>query len=142
MKKTELRIGNFVLSPKIEQVFSDGDKIQIGEQVPMPINSIHGDNTIRLMNGDESIGCFKLRFIEPIPLTEEWLKKIGFNEDHNYPTLWSKNEFSIWWYPERRSVMLHKSVPCNVNYRYVHQLQNVYFALTGEELVDHATLAN
>ena len=77
----------------------------------------------------------------PIPLTEEWLLKFGFEED-NYTYIKGvhqkifsgimkfefneslKNwEFSIGRYNDLTRV------------EYVHQLQNLYYALTGEELI-------
>ena len=80
--------------------------------------------------------------IEPIPLTEEWLLKFGFEDitgvdyllhisidfklilipvDGFYPQI-NKADDSGW-----QSISLNK-----INY--VHELQNLYFALTGEEL--------
>ena len=72
---------------------------------------------------------------KPIPITEEWLLKLGFEERKNliftysFPnkkyayTIFGDNEdgFSI--------TLLYK-----IEIKYVHQLQNLYFALTGEEL--------
>ncbi len=55
--------------------------------------------------------------IEPIPITEEWLDKFGFSEHGNKkvtPLLLSFLETDL----------------C----KHVHQLQNLYYALTGEEL--------
>tara|TARA_R110002111_G_scaffold117530_1_gene179658 strand:- start:1308 stop:1625 length:318 start_codon:yes stop_codon:yes gene_type:complete len=63
----------------------------------------------------------------PIPLTEEWLVKFGFSLQSkemyfNYGmSIWKCNEMFI----------------CNKNgmiIKHVHQLQNLYFALTNEEL--------
>lgn len=72
----------------------------------------------------------------PIPLTEEWLIKFGFEKVKNV------NENT---YPDfrKRSVELLKNVngfyvlhrnEGFTDIHYVHQLQNLYFALTGEEL--------
>jgi hypothetical protein len=66
--------------------------------------------------------------IEPIQLSEEWLLKFGFCKFKNY------NDFSkggIIIHGRKRGFVLRKSVP---DIKYVHQLQNLYFALTGEEL--------
>lgn len=73
---------------------------------------------------------------EPIPLTEEWLLKLGFEkvEDINKDT-----------YPDYKikGMLIHSNVHGNYvlgNYspicfiNNVHQLQNIYFALMGEEL--------
>ena len=77
---------------------------------------------------------YKLNTTQPIPLTEEWLLNFGFKLNGiNY---------------ELPNFRFHINKPLNYdgfvfcdNYnvitekiKYVHQLQNLYFALTGEEL--------
>lgn len=71
---------------------------------------------------------------KPIVLTEEWLIKLGFNKRHN--------EFYL------ENFRFHINKPCNYDgfifcegysvitdkIHFVHQLQNLYFALTGLEL--------
>jgi hypothetical protein len=135
MKPTELRIKNLVnineltridntnelplINPlfKIERIDEDGEIIIYSE-----INNLH-------------IHC-DLESIQPIPLTEEWLlnfgfKKIGVNFQLKSFCLWySSSEICyVWrfmnvWEIEGRKVCLNN----------VHQLQNFWFALTGEEL--------
>ena len=75
-----------------------------------------------------------VEFISPIPLTDEWLLKLGF-----------KKNGRDWELPNFR---FHVNKPINYNgfvfcdgytvitekIQYVHQLQNLYFALTGAEL--------
>ena len=77
---------------------------------------------------------------EPIPLTEEWLLKFGF--DFSIDT-WYLKGVAIWkteccdakgneeigFFYELRDVGM-----MDMHVKYVHQLQNLYFALTGEEL--------
>lgn len=63
---------------------------------------------------------------KPIPLTEEWLLMFGFNGwdiGHYTLALTNGNFFHI-----------DNESPIARNVKYVHQLQNLYFALTGEEL--------
>jgi hypothetical protein len=76
--------------------------------------------------------------IEPIPLTEEWLLKLGFK----------RIKKGIGWDKLSDGKLILVEVPTNkgnivafnydadkYNYlKYVHQLQNLYFALTGVEL--------
>ncbi|MEN5306801.1 hypothetical protein ABE425_04755 [Chryseobacterium cucumeris] len=66
---------------------------------------------------------------EPIELNEDWLLKFGFH----------KVQYSFW----INGLAVHNNTPFefyilyeqNRTYiKYVHQLQNLYFALTGEEL--------
>ena len=79
--------------------------------------------------------------LKPITLTEEWLKKFGF--DFSVDT-WYLNGVAIWeteccgakgneeigFFYELRDVGM-----MDMNIKYVHQLQNLYFALTGKELI-------
>ena len=98
--------------------------------------------------GDEQDDAYK-----PIPLTEEWLVKFGFtdtNESDNGIAFFFPNNANAHWtnevmlwsvfhskfkHPEDEYfcfMMGEKQFP---NIEYVHQLQNLYFALTGEELI-------
>jgi hypothetical protein len=72
--------------------------------------------------------------IEPIPLTEEWLFKLGFETDHiewwNGIICLGIFKDGIYYLPtDQISFRIGKEI------EYVHQLQNLYFALTGEELI-------
>ena len=69
---------------------------------------------------------------EPIPLTEEWLLKFGFDSktlifrNGNFTMTWGNGGDYIDFQTIAGSYMIHVA--------HVHQLQNLYFALTGEEL--------
>lgn len=76
--------------------------------------------------------------VKPIPLTEEWLLKFGF-EWSIWHQAWHKLSF-IFDLSERgvggyymHMVKKNNEIICP-EIIYVHQLQNLYFALTGEEL--------
>jgi len=83
---------------------------------------------------------------KPIPLTEEVLLKCGFVKDDFNGSIWKDLqthylEFMIMpdgCYPIYASIPEFSSEPeprVSLNrIQYVHQLQNLYFALTGEEL--------
>jgi hypothetical protein len=71
---------------------------------------------------------------KPIPLTEEWLLKFGFKKD-----TWTNNDLIIghWW--NNDSILITDDFKLDGQedmkpLQYVHQLQNLYFALTNEEL--------
>jgi hypothetical protein len=70
-----------------------------------------------------------------IPLTEEWLVKFGFKLPA-YSWIGDKFHLSEWdRYPLNWCVAMNKNNAIVVSkLKYVHQLQNLYFALTGEEL--------
>lgn len=81
--------------------------------------------------------------LEPIPLTEEWLIKFGFDSRHKFL-------FDTEFKGQRLLIHLDRSDAGKNNkwfvkigsitdfpiatIQYVHQLQNFYFALTGTEL--------
>jgi len=69
--------------------------------------------------------------LEGVPLTEEWLLKFGFEkksgwDDYEY---YIKDEVEIIF---NENVMFKNSIENQIEY--VHQIQNIYFALTNEEL--------
>jgi hypothetical protein len=84
-----------------------------------------------------------------IPLTEEWLLKMGFVKKEVTLKLYysdffinSEINFRLYWPENGRGASLHLHPDptdwyppiTDDNIKYVHQLQNLYFALTGEEL--------
>lgn len=80
--------------------------------------------------------------IEPLPLTEEWLLQFGFEKQHkelshlsplNLPETFNlpNSPFS---YSQGKLILTTGTGDFCVYIEYVHQLQNLYFALTGEEL--------
>ena len=73
---------------------------------------------------------------EPIPLTEEWLLKFGFIDRYN--ARWLQDNKMTTWEVTIIDGKFHVTVNgdeyrlCELHY--VHELQNVYHSLTGEEL--------
>ena len=84
----------------------------------------------------------KIILESPILLTEDWLIKFGIEKITNskrygYYIEIGRNRFLCYQWSDELSVEnsdgeeLITYIPC----KYVHQLQNLYFALTGNELV-------
>lgn len=75
-------------------------------------------------------------FIQPIPLTEEWLVRMGFKKK-KYFGEWTYNDI-ITFYKGLKQGYLGCPHPegedIDVECKHVHQLQNLYYALTGKEL--------
>ena len=77
---------------------------------------------------------------KPIPLTEEWLIKLNFK----YKKTEKSNSYSLDFfrvsfvidgrYKGKMFISVANLNPDVNNFLYVHQLQNLYFALTGKEL--------
>jgi len=66
---------------------------------------------------------------KPIPLNEEWLLKFGFVRDKLEVRTFYKGDFEIYLpiFLQYKDLVLNKC-------KHVHQLQNIYHALTGKEL--------
>ena len=67
---------------------------------------------------------------QPIPLTEEWLLKFGFETKDK--VFWDVGNFRVG--QDRWGGYDYVNRRVDIDLKYVHQLQNLYFALTGEEL--------
>lgn len=86
----------------------------------------------RILN---SINDIDSDLAEPIPLTEELLLKCGFDENMVLSTI----EGEIRYYGDG-DINIGGEDSCTLGMvyiakcKYLHQLQNLYFALTGEEL--------
>lgn len=120
IKSNELRIGNYVL-------FDDGKQDKI--------TAIWQDG----VNGN-SHSRWYLERIMPITLTGELLEKLGFQNEGKRNKIiigeyWTVGRFEIsFCNPGFIYIANGYSTFYVENYKYVHQLQNLYFALTGEEL--------
>lgn len=145
MKANELRIGNFVTvnNPEFRPDLKD---------IAFEVKAIHESfsrNSYEYGVGLKHINMISnkyyeypsqlIRYINPIKLTEDWLLKFGFesDQDENEETYANKvepllriafNDFTEEPYHIWDSA--NTGSPC----KYIHQLQNLYFALIGKEL--------
>lgn len=129
MKASDLRIGNLV--QPTWTIYNRSPE-------PYVVNGLF----IRQLESQGGEACN----YEGIPISEEWLEKAGFeidNEKIYYLDVWSPGHPSARFEIEYRNdlgFMLrsrYQEYNDNLKFRlldYVHQLQNLYFALTGEEL--------
>ena len=129
MEIKDLRIGNFVKFRKEENQIALWHYLKIAEC---------------LIGEDE---------IEPIPLTEEWLLKFGFekieysDERHGFGNEYNLkvNEDIFFNYSDDFSLCIYRSeesmedevgiIPEWGAIQHVHQLQNLYYSLTGKEII-------
>lgn len=124
MQAKELRIGNLV-NPLCGELEHIGRVTCI---LPHDISvELIDENYEEYLSSSQDIDD---GYYEPIPLTEEWLLKFGFEVPYEFGA--SKGEIHL--------ALEHGIYRYYVNSEYwkdidyVHQLQNLYFALTGEEL--------
>ena len=104
-----------------------GTEVRIGNLVHTETGVVQ---TIEFIDRDDKDGYF------PIPLTEEWLLKFGFKKDTEGYTLGRFEIYHFHQKPESDFITAWGySLSTNeMSIKYVHQLQNLYFALTGTEL--------
>ena len=117
MKASELRIGNYyhgdVLFPNEYEIITAED--------------------IKELSDDPQDDYY-----QPLELTEELLIKLGFTKNKFYPTFGYK-DYCVLHDENGFTFRNDESSDANCYYlcdiKYVHQLQNLYFALTQEELI-------
>jgi len=125
VKSNELRIGNLLTVKYTKQIKEDF------------VTEIKGYDIVRIEEND-----FNTLNYEPIPLTEEWLLKFGFNCDlaKTYTKQIEKNTFELRFDKLDKIIVLDVNINYEDTYlefkhiKYIHQIQNLYFALTNEEL--------
>jgi hypothetical protein len=140
MRASELRIGNLVT-----------DKFYDSFKTVIEIESVDEKGVNLSIEDDGRWAELADRWIEPeyridllfgIPLTEEWLLKFRFKEykDFGHKTgCFDYINYGFSYLIDTKKIrIMHKGN--NISHilqhevHYVHQLQNLYFALTGEEL--------
>jgi hypothetical protein len=117
MRANELRIGNYLFVPGIDREVIVSAMFK-SHYVCEDSDGIRFDESLRIN-------------YQPIPITEEWLLKFGFikSSDNNY---YKGDKFTI--YNRFENFGLIGGLLSWKEFKYVHQLQNLYFALTGKEL--------
>jgi len=120
MKANELRIGNWVIvneECQIEAIIHD------------------------VVDVSTRFETYVLDAVKPIPLTEEWLERFGFNDDG-----FKQYEFTNWGIKVKKDphaisetnwIVFHgfmNQFSELVSLKHVHQLQNLFYCLSGEEL--------
>lgn len=117
MKASELRIGNWVHAFRTTWQIDSTD-----------------------FRSEDLIATYK-----PIPLTEDWLLKFGLIKVENIGQDWWEHPYkpNYYWFFYKKETITYigyysgsgSVAGCgNRETRFVHDFQNLYFALTGEEL--------
>lgn len=123
----ELRIGNFVTWS------DDNDILSV-----LTITGITSPDTVWIdwewNDGTKDSTDSGIDDINPIPITPEWLERLGFEKmppKNHWEEYWDKGILRLYITDGKISpiAVIHSKKP-----KYVHQLQNLFYALTGEEL--------
>ena len=129
----DIRVGN-IIGRQFFNPNPANSKIEID---PCKICSI-GENTCTVFLGKSKLKV-EYKYLESIPITEEWLVKLAATQYHESPILnfydfpFMKNDFKV---TANRELKTFSWYFCSINkeFQCVHQLQNICFALIGEEL--------
>lgn len=131
MKVNELRIGNLVNYRIIDEFDERKEWFEVSkiDYDDLRILEIENENNQDYL---------------PIKLNKEWLLKLGFNKlENDIPTYYKcfgnmildDYEFSFNIYVDWKLNYFITVFGRKITIKYVHQLQNLYFALTEEELI-------
>ena len=140
IQPNEIRIGVIVTvdNPKHHPKLKDVPLKVIGVEEKVIEGAI--THSVRLEHINQKVNMFYetysqfIKFIHPIPLTEEILLKCGFEEqelfeDHNPFFVLGSFSLSTDSFAKERFFY-----DCDIEIKYLHQLQNFYFVLTNQEL--------
>lgn len=136
IKANELRIGNFFID-KDQQIYKVAE-IRLGAGDGFPDNYIIGMNEERACLTDVAM---------PLPITSEWLIKYGFKQDDFELQFTVKTdgfgfclkqdlltkEWRLFVIDFKRENELARGIG-NIKIEFVHQLQNVVYSLTEQEI--------
>lgn len=138
MKKNEIRIGNLFVN------MAGGYGVKKGEVDTVNTIGFHGVNRWEDMGAN---GICLFDQMQPLPITDDWLLKFGFiyimgsYVDERRPTkfigcIHHKGDTSFLGKVGNTGIYQYRfDDTCIMSeIKYVHQLQNLYFALTGQEL--------
>jgi len=111
MNQKDLRLGNLVND-------------HLGKT--LQVVGLKDDNVYLVLSNGEKIK-YNIKTIQPILITEEWLLKFGFNgwDIDNYTIILTNGNFFV----------IECNHPIATNIFYVHQIQNLYYAISGKELI-------
>lgn len=112
MKAEELRIGNFIEQGKVFEV----------KPYHVRVSYWH------VHKQQDAMSLVKLDECEPIPLSEEVLLKCGFKD---YEGWYQKEGIQLY---RIRDLYFRGNFPIKADIVHLHQLQNLFYSLTGEEL--------
>lgn len=135
MTANQLRVGNYLYY----HIKDDLDERKEWDE----INAVDAEDILAISDG-------RGEYLIPIPLTGDWLEKFGFKSIDKQSNLFYSSKLIRITLPTSRctSGVCYVSVRgckvfnnenyfragINLKIKYVHQLQNLYFVLTGKEL--------
>lgn len=132
----ELRIGNMVQVRLHERKNIYNKSFMVGDVVSIDSSEI-------VIDVFDDIVTWDCESVDPIPISPEWLERLGFEKDNSclrlvFPhevfevengfTFWPNEDFTI------NTSRVSFGAYGRMKIQYIHQVQNLFYALTGSEL--------
>lgn len=119
MKANELRIGNYFI-----------DEVQNENTI-----SAYYIHELEMFNNSPKYRTVS-KYFKAIDLSEEWLIKLGFEQHTSNPFWFRKKQLCISVIGKVELISWDMHIfKIDTEIKYIHQLQNLYFSLTQEELI-------
>jgi len=140
MKAEKIRIGNFVNLKNWQDEISFFGEFDISQnELDKLVKTGDGNAKVLSITSEEvellAYGCdlyyYSYAEILPIKITEKWLIDLGFNKFPGSGQLFDTDDF---WAGRLINDGFFEISHLELTLKYVHDLQNVFFALTGREL--------
>ena len=135
IEPSELRVGNYITSIEGGDYERYPALLEVVAILPTTwgVHCRYCSDVTYAFDNQEPYHAKEYNDVHPIQLTDKWLERLGF-EKISEDSKWFLNGFSI----DRCEVLLFEVcehlASRDVELKSVHQLQNLYYSLTGEEL--------
>jgi len=140
LQAKELRFGNKVQTPQgevitVQQILSN--TVIYDTQIKVNRESVNARGASKITYTTQVIEMIKesdLLELNPIRLTPKVLEKCGLRNFIREEWILSIGKIHIDFEFSADGLKLRPPYPCRISIQYVHQLQNLLFAITGHEL--------
>ena len=132
MNTKELRLGNFInrrywnSEPNNEKYCTEVNVVTWISPSNINVSPIISKEKFRIAKDD----------ILPAELTEYWVRKFGFTHIENKTYIIDDGNYEVQFFDDciRFYIAAYMDSPPSVEIKYIHELQNLYFFLSGKEL--------
>lgn len=142
MKSSDLKIGNIIGLQFINRRPQQDNTVKTDMFLePCTVNEIK-ESSVNISDlGRNMRVIVQYEYVKPIPITAEWLERLGFSFNRSvavFDEFQKENIVYMIWKNGRKDLGLDTNVVSygnkHIKCQFVHQLQNLYYALCGEEL--------
>lgn len=129
IQANSLRIGNLVKMPFLGDVNLTVFGLAVKDDMSLFIQAKSGSDSNFFEKPDKYL---------PIPITEQWLLRLGFIIHQSPPVKAFRKGLHFGFFDDD-CFYFQLGKGMDIEIKHIHQLQNLYFALTGKELILNET---